>query len=73
MKLPRQAQPILRITGPIKSEAGLGDVVKRLTGAMGIRACGGCQRRAAQLNRWVVFSPPASSGKAIQHSKGTKE
>jgi hypothetical protein len=37
-------------------EVGLGDVVKRVTYAFGIQPCGGCQRRAAALNRWIVFS-----------------
>jgi hypothetical protein len=34
---------------------GLGDVVKKATTAVGIKPCGGCQRRAATLNRAVVF------------------
>jgi hypothetical protein len=37
-------------------EVGLGDVIKRAAYAAGIEPCGGCQRRAAALNRWVVFS-----------------
>jgi hypothetical protein len=37
-------------------EIGLGDVVKRVTTAFGIKPCGGCERRAAALNRWVVFT-----------------
>lgn len=40
----------------IAEEAGLGDVVKRATYAMGIKPCGGCQKRAATLNSWMVFS-----------------
>ena len=32
------------------------DVIKRGTSSIGIRPCGGCQRRAAALNRWVVFT-----------------
>jgi hypothetical protein len=38
-------------------ERGLGDAVKRATAAMHIRTCGGCERRAQALNRWVVFAP----------------
>jgi hypothetical protein len=34
----------------------LGDVVKRMTYAVGVRPCGGCARRAAILNRWLAFS-----------------
>jgi hypothetical protein len=41
------------ITG---EEVGLGDVVKRVTYAMGIKPCGGCERRAAAMNRWMVFT-----------------
>lgn len=37
-------------------EIGLGDVVKRATTTFGIRPCGGCERRAAALNRWLMFS-----------------
>ena len=39
-----------------EEEIGLGDVVKRMTYAMGITPCGGCGRRAAVLNSWMVFS-----------------
>ena len=37
-------------------EVGLGDVIKRATSAVGIRPCAGCERRAAALNRWFVFT-----------------
>ena len=37
-------------------EIGLGDAVKRATSAVGIRPCGGCERRAAALNRWMSFT-----------------
>ena len=37
-------------------DVGLGDAIGRVTSAIGIRPCGGCQRRAAALNRWLVFS-----------------
>jgi hypothetical protein len=36
-------------------DVGLGDVVKRATSAVGIKPCGACARRAAALNRWLVF------------------
>jgi hypothetical protein len=39
-----------------EQDVGLGDVIKRATAAAGVRPCGGCARRAAALNRWVVFS-----------------
>jgi hypothetical protein len=37
-------------------EIGLGDAIKRITYAMGIKPCGGCERRADGLNLWVVFT-----------------
>jgi hypothetical protein len=39
-----------------KEDIGLGDVVKRVTSSVGIRPCGGCMKRAAALNRRVVFT-----------------
>ena len=36
-------------------DIGLGDAIKHVTYAIGIRPCGGCERRAAVLNRWFVF------------------
>jgi len=39
-----------------KREVGLGDVIKRVARAVGIKPCAGCQRRAAALNRYVVFT-----------------
>ncbi len=46
-----------RLPGFIKDEeVGLGDVIKRVTYAMGVKPCGGCERRADALNRWMVFS-----------------
>jgi hypothetical protein len=47
----------VRLPGFVSDEdIGLGDAVKRMTYAMGIRPCGGCERRAAVLNRWMVFT-----------------
>jgi hypothetical protein len=40
----------------VEEEVGLGDVIKRATYAMGIKPCGGCEKRAAAMNRWMVFS-----------------
>jgi hypothetical protein len=53
-----EVQPFrMRLPGFISDEqVGLGDAVKRVTYAMGIPPCGGCEQRAAALNRWVVFS-----------------
>ena len=37
-------------------EVGLGDVIKYATSLIGIQPCDTCARRAAMLNRWMVFS-----------------
>jgi hypothetical protein len=37
-------------------EVGLGDVIKRVTSAAGVRPCGSCTRRAEALNRRVAFT-----------------
>lgn len=57
MRLPEQSKPVIRITAPVKNATGLGDVVKAVTSRFGIEACGGCQKRAAALNRLVGFTP----------------
>lgn len=47
----------VRLPGFIRDEEiGLGDVIKRATSYFGIKPCGGCERRAAALNRWMVFT-----------------
>jgi hypothetical protein len=47
----------VRLPGFISDkEIGLGDAVKHVTSTVGIRPCGGCNRRAAALNRWIGFS-----------------
>ena len=47
----------VRLPGFVKDEEiGLGDVIKRATYSVGIRPCGGCGRRAAALNRRLVFT-----------------
>jgi hypothetical protein len=40
----------------VDEEIGLGDAIKRVTYAIGIKPCGGCEKRAAALNRWMVLS-----------------
>ncbi len=47
----------VRLPGFITDEdVGLGDMIKRATSIVGIRPCDDCARRAARLNRWIVFS-----------------
>ncbi len=53
-----QPQPYhVRLPGfLIEEDRGLGDVIKKITYAMGIQPCSGCEKRAAALNRWMRFS-----------------
>jgi hypothetical protein len=37
----------------LDEEIGLGDVIKKVTYAIGIPHCKGCERRAAALNSWI--------------------
>ncbi len=55
---PRQHPPHrVRLPGFIRDEEiGLGDVIKRATAYVGVKPCGGCAKRAATLNRWLVFT-----------------
>lgn len=47
----------VRLPGFVSDEEiGLGDAIKRVAYALGVQPCGGCERRAAALNRWVVFT-----------------
>ena len=47
----------VRLPGFIKEdEIGLGDLIKHVTYVMGIKPCGGCEKRATALNRWMVLS-----------------
>ncbi|OUL81212.1 hypothetical protein CA602_25930 [Paraburkholderia hospita] len=39
-----------------EQDIGLGDAIKRTTSYIGIKPCGGCERRATALNNWFVFS-----------------
>src|SRR5690242_4739275 len=39
-----------------EEEIGLGDMVKRTTSYLGIKPCGGCEKRATALNIWLVFT-----------------
>lgn len=47
----------IRLPGFVSdNEVGLGDAIKRATTYLGITSCGGCDRRAAVLNRWFTFT-----------------
>jgi hypothetical protein len=57
---PSEGRPFhIRLPGFVTDEAvGFGDAVKRVSYALGVAPCGGCERRAAALNRWVAFTGP---------------
>ncbi len=60
-RLPKQSVGINRYSVRIpgyarKKDIGFGDVIKRATAAVGFQPCVGCERRAAALNQWLVFS-----------------
>ena len=47
----------VRLPGFVADHAiGLGDVVSRVATRVGFTACGGCTRRAAQMNQWISFT-----------------
>jgi hypothetical protein len=49
----------VRLPGFISDkDVGLGDAIKHVTYTFGIKPCGGCEKRAAALNRWLRFSGP---------------
>ena len=49
---------VLRLPRFLVPEAvGAGDVVKRITTAVGVRPCGGCAQRADQMNQWLRLEP----------------
>ena len=54
---PAQVQPArhkVRLPGFLNEESiGLGDLVKKATYSVGIKPCGGCEKRAAAMNRWM--------------------
>jgi len=51
----------------IEPSRGLGDTIATITRAMGIRACGGCDKRREKLNHWVPYRP----AKQTQYGQGS--
>jgi hypothetical protein len=52
----------VRLPGFVAEEdVGLGDVIKLAASYVGVQPCGGCARRAAALNRWMVFTAQGQS------------
>jgi hypothetical protein len=54
----RESQPYrIRLPGFVSdTEIGFGDVVGKAAAFVGVKACGGCQHRAATLNGLFSFS-----------------
>ncbi len=48
----------------VDQEIGLGSAIKRVTASVGVRPCGGCRRRAAELDRRVVLQGHRRTGAA---------
>jgi len=40
----------------VEEEIGLGDLIGRVAYSIGVKPCGGCEQRAAALNRLLVLS-----------------
>ena len=40
----------------LEEDVGLGDTLKRMTYALGIKPCGACEKRATVLNHWMTFT-----------------
>jgi hypothetical protein len=41
----------------VEEETGLGDAIKRATSSLlGVKPCGGCEKRATILNQWMTFT-----------------
>ena len=52
----QQARFRVKLPGFIgETEIGLGDLLTQTNYAFAIKPCGGCERRAAALNRFVSF------------------
>jgi hypothetical protein len=41
----------------VRESIGAGEVVKRMTEALGVRPCNSCAERAVTLNRWLNVAP----------------
>jgi len=57
VEVPEEPRHRVRLPGfLVNEEIGLGDLIKKTTYSVGIKPCGGCEKRAAALNRWMSFS-----------------
>lgn len=53
---PKKKPRRIRLPLPFKQDVGLGDLIKKMTTAVGIKPCSGCEERAKKLNNMFVFS-----------------
>ncbi len=63
---PSQAKPPFRVRLPgfgAGKEVGLGEAVSAVARRAGFRRCGGCEARAATMNRWVTFTGVTFTGR----------
>jgi hypothetical protein len=60
-RTPQNHSPRIRVALPIRNSVGLGQLLKRLTGRMGLTTCEGCERRAAALDRVFLFAAAHSN------------
>ena len=52
----QETQKVLRARQEaMNASKGLGDTIAKMTGAMGIRPCGGCKKRQELLNRMFPY------------------
>jgi hypothetical protein len=50
--------PAFQVPVPgLQRNVGAGDLIQRLTQAMGIKPCAPCEQRREQLNRLLAFQP----------------
>jgi hypothetical protein len=49
------SRPKVVVPFPIKDQIGAGDLVKKVTTALGIRSCSGCEQRRRRMNRMLAF------------------
>ena len=53
-----EEEPKLTLPVPgLKTEIGAGDVIAKVTTALGIKPCSPCQKRREQLNQALKFTP----------------
>lgn len=57
LRTPQEAAPYGLPLPGLEKEIPLGEFLQRMTLRLGKNPCGGCARRAAAMNRWLVFRP----------------